>query len=71
MKAPSTYRRNTTDTPIDGIWASLGVNIITGGYFEMDEVIPGTEHRCLWVDIDHKVAFGQDGTPLISRPSAR
>jgi hypothetical protein len=35
-KAPSTYRRNTNDIPIDGIWASLGIEIIAGGYFDYD-----------------------------------
>ncbi len=71
LNAPSTYRRNTTDTPIDGIWASAGIDITAGGYFEMDEVITGTDHRCLWVDISYEVAFGYSGTPRITRPSAR
>jgi hypothetical protein len=34
--APSTYRRNTKNVPIDGIWLSISLNITAGGYFAMD-----------------------------------
>jgi hypothetical protein len=71
LNAPSTYRRNMTDTPIEGIWASAGIDITAGGYFKMDEVIIGTDHSCLWVDIRYEVAFGFSGTPPITRPSAK
>jgi hypothetical protein len=71
MAAPSTYRQNTTNTPIDGIWTSRGLEIITGGYFGMDEVIPSTDHRCLWIDISQSIAFGQGGMPPIIKPAAR
>jgi hypothetical protein len=70
MAAPSTYRQNTTNTPIDGIWTSRGLEIITGGYFGMDEVIPSTDHRCLWIDISQSIAFGQGGMPPIIKPAA-
>jgi hypothetical protein len=71
-KAPSTYRRNTKkNVPIDGIWASPGVHIKAGGYFSFDEVISGTDHRTLWIDVEYKIAFGHDGSAPIIRPSAR
>ena len=47
---PSTFIRNTTRTPIDGIWATPGIDILAGGYFSYDEVFQGTDHRCLWID---------------------
>ena len=68
--APSTYRRNTSRTPIDGIWASPSINIEGGGYFLFDEVFPDTYHKCLWVDITYITAFGHN-MPAIVRPSAR
>jgi hypothetical protein len=43
-RAPSTYRRNNNEVPIDGIRASLGIEIKTGGYFAFDKVITGTDH---------------------------
>jgi hypothetical protein len=35
--APSTYRRNNYKTPIDGTWATPGIKISAGGYFDIDE----------------------------------
>jgi hypothetical protein len=37
---PATHKRNSTSTPIDGIWLSPGLSIERGGYFEYNEVIP-------------------------------
>ncbi len=69
--APSIYRRNTKDVPIDGIWASLGLNITSGGYFAMDEVITGTDHRALWIDINNQQVYGTTGYAPIAKPSSR
>jgi hypothetical protein len=69
--APSMYKRNTKNVPIDGIWASIGIEITAGGYFDFDEVITNTDHRTLWVDISYRNAFGYDGGAPIVRPSAR
>jgi hypothetical protein len=70
LNAPSTYRRNNTRTPIDGIWASPNINIEGGGYFLFDEVFQDTDHKCLWIDVTHVTAFGHN-MPAIVRPSAR
>ncbi len=35
---PSTFKRNTNNTPIDGIWATPGIQIQAGGYFDYDVV---------------------------------
>jgi Reverse transcriptase (RNA-dependent DNA polymerase) len=68
--APSTFRRNNTDTPIDGIWASPGIKIAKGGYFPYDSAFLGTDHRCLWLDISFTVAFGHN-MPAIIKPVTR
>ena len=68
--APSTYRRNTKHTPIDGIWATPNIGIEGGGFFCFDEVFPETDHRCLWIDVTYITAFGHN-MPAINRPSAR
>jgi hypothetical protein len=59
---PSTFRRNTARTPIDGIWISQDVKIHRGGYFEYDQFILNADHRCIWVDIKFGQAFGHNWT---------
>jgi hypothetical protein len=67
---PATHKRNSTKTPIDGIWLSPGLRIERGGYFEYDEVIP-SDHRCLWVDLSFTMAFGHNMPPLCKRQPRR
>jgi hypothetical protein len=43
-KGPSTYRRNNSKEPIDGIWITPGLNILEGGYFGLVTVFPNTDH---------------------------
>jgi hypothetical protein len=70
INGPSTYIRNKTRTPNDGIWASPGIDILAGGYFAYDEVISGTDHRCLWIDLSFANAFGHNMPPIV-RPHMR
>ncbi len=70
LQGPSTFRRNNTKNPIDGIWATPSINISAGGYFDYDELILNTDHRCLWIDISYITAFGHT-MPAIIKPSAR
>jgi hypothetical protein len=70
LNAPSTYRRNQTPTPIDGIWASPNVNIEGGGYFLFDEVFQDMGHKCLWIDVTYINAFGHNMPPIV-RPAIR
>ena len=65
INGPSTFIRNKTRTPIDGIWASPGIDILAGGYFTYDEVISGTDHRCLWIDLSFANAFGHNMPPIV------
>jgi hypothetical protein len=58
FSGPSTFRRNNTRTPIDGIWTSPGISIPVGGYLDYDCIIPGADHRTLWIDVSFVNALG-------------
>jgi hypothetical protein len=58
VNGPATHKRNTTSTPIDGIWKTPGISIEKGGFLGYDEVFQGTDHRCLWIDVSFSTAFG-------------
>jgi len=60
---PATHKRNSTSTPIDGIWITPGITIERGGYFPYDEVVMNTDHRCLWIDVPFSSVFGNDLPP--------
>jgi hypothetical protein len=68
--APSTYKQNTSQTPIDGIWISPGLNIISGGYLPFDQLFQDTDQRCLWMDVSFFSAFGYKMPPIV-KPKAR
>jgi hypothetical protein len=70
-RAPSTYRMNTKEVPIDGIWASYSLNITAGGYLAFDELITGCNHSTLWIDIPYQDAFGHEDKSMVIRPSAQ
>jgi hypothetical protein len=67
---PSTFRRNNNNSAIDGIWISPGLEIQAGGYFAFDELIQNTDHRCLWVELTFREAFGHN-MPAVVRPKTR
>ena len=67
-RAPATYNRNTTNTSIDGVWASVNLNLIRGGYLDYDD-FPG-DYRALWFDLSITQLFGCNLTP-IWKPQAR
>ncbi len=66
----ATHKRNSTNSPIDGIWLSPGLQIERGGYFEYDDVIP-SDHRCVWVNLSFTTAFGHNIPPLCKRQPRR
>ena len=70
LKGPSTYRRNQTRTPIDGIWVSPRISMLAGGYLDYDQIFPDADHKCLWMDVSFVNAFGH-AMPAIIRPQAR
>jgi len=47
------------------------VTIEADGYFPYDVVFSGTDHRCLWVDITYKTAFGHNMAPLHKKQARR
>jgi hypothetical protein len=69
-KYPSTYHRNLHNVPIDRIWASPGLQIMRGGYFDFDSVFINTDHCTLWIDISFITAFGRN-MPAIVKPHTR
>jgi hypothetical protein len=70
ISGPSTFRRNQTRTPIDGIWASPGISILAGGYLDFDQLLTGADHRTLWIDVSLINAF-RHVMPAIAKPKAR
>jgi hypothetical protein len=70
LDGPATHKRNATKSPVDGIWMSPGLEILKGGYFEYDEVIP-SDHRCLWIDLTFISAFGHNMPPISKRQPRR
>jgi hypothetical protein len=69
-QGPATHKRNSTSSPIDGIWISPGLDISKGGYLEYDQVFP-SDHRCVWMDISFTSAFGHNMPPLFKRHPRR
>ncbi len=59
--APNTFRNGST--PIDAIFGTKGIDIISGGYTSGRWGTP-SDHRALWVDIDIYSTFGGLSPPL-------
>ena len=57
--------QNRGSKPIDGIWVSPSLVACQAGYlpFEFD-------HRAMWIDIPHELAFGHNPPPIV-KPAAR
>jgi len=69
-QGPETFRRNNTNIPIDGIWATPNITVEACGYFSYNSVFANTDHRCLWADISYVNAFGHN-KPIIVKPITR
>ncbi len=70
LNKPANFRRNTMNTPIDGLWISPNIEIKACGYFDYDSVFLNTDHWCLWADISFIHAFGHS-MPAIIKPATR
>ncbi len=70
LASQPTFHRNMRCHPIDGIFATPGVEILAGGYYAFDEYFPST-HRGLWIDIDLQAILGELDQAALSRHSAR
>jgi hypothetical protein len=71
LMGPASHKRNSTSSPIDGIWKTPGIIIEKGGYFGYDEVFQNTDHRCLWIDVTFSIAFGHNLPPASKRTPKR
>ena len=56
-KPVATFQLNTQDVPIDAIFVSSGVKVLSAGYLAFDEG-PQSDHRALWMDIDLSLTLG-------------
>ncbi|CAJ1970243.1 unnamed protein product [Cylindrotheca closterium] len=56
-RTAATQHRNKRGRPIDGIFATSGVVIKAGGYYNFDEFF-ACDHRGLWIDIDLERSLG-------------
>jgi len=45
LEGPSTYQRNQTRTPIDGIWASPRTSMLAGGYLDYEQIFLAADHK--------------------------
>ena len=67
-RAPPTYYNNTSGTAVDGVWSTIGLEPLRGGYLEKDD-FPG-DHRPIWFELSYTDAFGHT-PPKIWKPQAR
>ncbi len=67
LLGPCTCKGSPDHSPIDGIWSTLGIQMLAGGYFDYDKVFPNMDHMCLWLDLSFVNAFGHN-MPSIVRP---
>ncbi|CAJ1933964.1 unnamed protein product, partial [Cylindrotheca closterium] len=58
----ATHQHNQRNIPIDGIFTTLGVQILAGGYYAFDEFFD-CDHRGLWIDIDLSASLGNFQPP--------
>lgn len=63
---PATQNRNTTRTPIDGIWVTGNLEIIKAGYSAFDGACK-SDHRALWMDITTTTLLGHRPNDSIPR----
>jgi hypothetical protein len=44
---PETHRKNTTRTPNDRTWASVGIQVALCSYLVYNKLLPNSDHRCI------------------------
>jgi hypothetical protein len=69
LNPPATCDKNNNREPIDGIFATTGIRIISGGYAPFNAGCP-SDHHYLWIDVPYTDALGYSIPPHIC-PSAR
>lgn len=66
---PATTRSNKSSEPIDGIWATQGVSIVSGGYLPFHHIVR-SDHQLIWIRISYSHTLGSC-LPPTRRPAAR
>jgi hypothetical protein len=69
LPAVATCNKNQSNVPIDGIWCSPAIEIISGGMTGFGYDLGKTDHIMLWADFTVDSLFGYRPPP--SRPSNR
>ena len=69
---PATFNRNTTRTPIDALWVSPNVGVLSGGYcaFGSSQGMR-SYHRQLWIQVDNSTILGKHLPLSYTPPSSR
>jgi hypothetical protein len=70
IHGPSTFRRNGSRTPIDGIWISNNLTVQGCGYLEYHQFLLNADHRCLWLNLTYTQDFGHN-MPATVKPRHR
>jgi len=65
----ATCSKNTSNTPIDGIWCSPGLEVTAGGMTGFSDLYPYSDHRLLWIDISSSSLFGFQAPTPAKRPT--
>ena len=66
---PATQQSNQSNTPIDGIFVSPGVELLSSGYLDFHQYFQ-SDHRGIWIDIDLWKTLGRS-KPTKSFPVRR
>ena len=65
----ATCNKNKNNVPIDSIWVSPGLQIITAGMTGFGELHSESDHRMLWMDIHLESLFGFNTPAPAKRPT--
>jgi hypothetical protein len=65
---PATCNKNGSNTPIDAIWTSPGIDCTAGGMLGFGQLDQGKiDHRLLWLEISEPSIFGYSPSPPAKR----
>ena len=69
LQKVATCNKNANNKPVDGIWASAGIEISSAGMSGFSELDVGkTDHRMLWMDVEMDSIFGIRPPKPAARP---
>ena len=72
LPSVETCSSNTSAVPIDGIWISAGLNLLSAGYLDYGAFATGrSNHRAIWIDLEWDAALGYESPPNVYKPPDR